>query len=76
MTTLDWVPAKYEFSDVYGSLHFPDNCVFTLTTSNLIPFAVQPHFIHAELTALSDTIFSVHTGVEGKWNAVQINFVM
>ena len=30
-------------------LHFPDNSVFTWTTSNLNPFAVQPHFIDAEL---------------------------
>jgi len=33
---------------MYG-FHFPNNSVYTLTTSNLSPFAVQPHFIHTEL---------------------------
>jgi len=28
-----------------------NNSVYTPTSSNLNPFAVQPHFIHAELTA-------------------------
>ena len=54
MTTLDWVPAKYEFSDVYGWLPLStDNSVYTMTTSNLKTFAVQPHFIDVELTAQS-----------------------
>jgi len=31
--------------------HFPNNSVYTVTTSNLNPFALQPHFIYPGLTA-------------------------
>jgi len=41
------------FQMFMDGFHFPDNSVYTMTTSNLKTFAVQPHFIDVELTAQS-----------------------